>query len=145
MINKAIIVGRLGREPEMRYTANGKAVCNFSVATDSGFGDNKQTEWFNVVVWEKTAEACAQYLDKGSLVYVEGRMQTRSWDKDGEKKYRTELIGERVQFLDSKSDRTERASSSQSDDDIDPDNLPFHHDPAQDTFVGNDIDGSRAH
>ena len=128
MINKAIIVGRLGREPEMRYTANGNAVTNFTVATDPGFGDKKETEWFSVVTWNKTAEACAQYLDKGSLVYVEGRMQTRSWDKDGTKQYKTELVAERVQFLDTKGARDDvrgAAIGKDTEGDIDPDSLPF--------------------
>lgn len=128
MINKAIIVGRLGREPELRYTANGNAVTNFTVATDSGFGDKKETEWFTVVTWNKTAEACAQFLDKGSLVYVEGRMQTRSWDKDGTKQYKTELVAERVQFLDSKKQTEDvrgYAIGKDTEGDIDPDQLPF--------------------
>lgn len=112
----------------MRYTANGNAVTNFTVATDSGFGDKKETEWFSVVAWNKTAEACAQYLDKGSLVYVEGRMQTRSWDSNGEKKYRTELVAERVQFLDSKNARPgggAHDTPQYESGDIDPDELPF--------------------
>lgn len=125
MINKAIIVGRLGRDPEMQYTPNGNAVTKFSVATDSGFGDKKKTEWFNVVTWEKTAEACAQYIVKGSLVYVEGRMETRTWDnKEGVKQYRTELVAERVQFLDPKGERAVR-DAAPVEGDIDPDELPF--------------------
>jgi len=128
VINKAIIVGRLGREVEMRYTANGNAVSNFTVATDHGYGEKRETEWFTVVAWNKTAEACAQYLAKGSLVYFEGRMQTRSWDKDGEKKYKTELIADEVKFLDSKGDRPRAfgaAVGGGADGDIDPENLPF--------------------
>lgn len=111
----------------MRYTANGKAVTTFSVAAGSGFGDNKYTEWFNVVTWEKTAEACAQYLFKGSLAYVEGRLQTRSWDKDdGTKAYRTELIAERVQFLSRAGDRLDTTTrDAVPAGDIDPDDLPF--------------------
>ena len=97
----------LEKEPELRYTANGKAVVNFSVASDSGYGENKNTEWFSVVAWDKAAEACAKYLDKGSLVYVEGRLQTRSWDKDGTKQYRTELVAQEVKFLDSKTMKSE--------------------------------------
>lgn len=123
-----MVIGRLGRDPEMRYTANGSAVTNFSVAADSGFGDKKKTEWFNVTAWEKTAEACAQYLNKGSLVYVEGRMQTRSWEQDGTKKYKTELVAERVQFLDTKGSRDDvrgAAIGKDAEGDIDPDDLPF--------------------
>ena len=127
MINRWIIVGRLGQAPEMRYTASGKAVTNLSVATDIGFGDNKRTEWVRVTAWDKSAEACAQYLGKGSLVYVEGRAETRKWDdKDGVTRYSTELQAERVQFLDSKGERQPVAAGEA---DIDPDDLPFHHSP----------------
>lgn len=128
MLNIQIVVGRLGGDPEMRYTANGKATTSFSVAADAGFGDSKRTEWFRVVTWDKTAEACAQYLAKGSLVAIVGRTETRSWDgSDGVKKYRTELIAERVQFLDSKGDRAAAGGSvgADSDGDIDPSELPF--------------------
>lgn len=123
-----MVIGRLGKDPELQYLASGAAVTKFSVAADSGFGDKKKTEWFNVVAWEKTAEACAQYLAKGSLVYVEGRQQTNSWESNGEKKYRTELIAERVQFLDSKKqpeDVRGYAIGKDADGDINPDELPF--------------------
>ena len=91
-LNKVFIMGHLGADPELKYTANDKAVCNFNVATSYGSGDNKKTEWFKVVVWEKTAEYIKEYCRKGSLVFVEGRLQTRSWGKDGDAQYITEVI-----------------------------------------------------
>ena len=102
MFQQVTILGRLGKDPEVKTTSGGKSVATFSVATDSGYGDNKKTEWHNVVAWEKTADAVGQYLSKGSLVFIVGRIQTRSWDKDGETRYRTEVVAEKVQFLDKK-------------------------------------------
>ena len=104
MLNKAMVIGHLGADPEMRYTANGNAVTTFSVATSRTFTQNEQrkeeTEWFRVVTWNKLAEVCSQYLSKGRLVYVEGRMSTRSWEgQDGAKRYTTELIAQEVKFL----------------------------------------------
>ena len=104
MLNKAMVIGHLGADPEMRYTANGNAVTTFSVASSQSFtreGERKEaTEWFRVVTWNKLAESCSQYLAKGRLVYVEGRLQTRSWDgQDGQKRYTTELIAQEVKFL----------------------------------------------
>lgn len=105
-VNKVIIVGRLGADPEIRYTQGGAAVTNFSLATSETWNDkdgNRQekTEWHKVVVWGKSAENCAQYLAKGRQAYVEGRLQTRAWDdKDGNKRYTTEIIANTVQFLD---------------------------------------------
>jgi len=100
-----IIQGNLGKDVEQRYTPAGKAVCNFPVAVDEGFGDKKSTTWFNVTAWEKTAEACAKFLSKGSKVLVSGRIQTREYeDRDGVKKYGWDLVAHRVEFLDSKPD-----------------------------------------
>jgi single-strand DNA-binding protein len=97
-VNKVILVGRLGKDPEVRYTQGGKAVANFSIATDESYKDNdgekqKKTEWHNIVVWGNSVEAFVQkYLHKGDMVYIEGKLQTRSWDdKDGNKKYTTEI------------------------------------------------------
>lgn len=105
-VNKVILIGNLGRDPEIRYLPSGQTVANFSVATTERFkgrdGQMKdQTEWHNVVVYGKQGELCGQYLKKGRQVYVEGRLTTRSWDaKDGSgKKYRTEVVALRVQFL----------------------------------------------
>lgn len=107
MLNKVQIIGRLGKDPELKYTQTGMPVCRFSVATDEGYTDNdgnkvQKTEWHNIVTFQRAAENCAKYLTKGSLVYVEGSLQTRKWDKDGQTHYTTEIKGQRVQFLDRK-------------------------------------------
>ena len=101
MLNKVMIIGRLGRDPEVRYTQSGKAVANFSVATDHGPRDNKKTEWHRIVVWDKLAELCGRYLAKGRQVYVEGRLQTRDWEKEGVKRSSTEIVANQVTFLGS--------------------------------------------
>ena len=104
-INKVILVGNLGRDPELRYTQSGKAVASFSLATTDRFSNREgerqeRTEWHRITVWDKTAENCAQYLSKGRSVYVEGRLQTREWeDKEGQKRRTTEVIAQTVQFL----------------------------------------------
>ncbi|MFZ9595635.1 MAG: single-stranded DNA-binding protein [Bdellovibrionia bacterium] len=104
-VNKVILVGRLGQNPEVRYTPSGAAVGNFSVATNESWMDKsgqkqERTEWHRVVVWGKTAENCSQFLSKGRQVYVEGRLQTRQWqDKDNQTKYTTEVVAQTVQFL----------------------------------------------
>ncbi|MSQ31342.1 MAG: single-stranded DNA-binding protein [Dehalococcoidia bacterium] len=140
MLNKCMIIGNLGADPEMRYTANGRAVTTFNVATSRTFNApdgqrREETEWFTVVTWERLAETCAQYLQKGRQVYVEGRMQTRSWDDQatGQKRYRTELIAQEVKFLGSPRDGGREgggfapgmAVGPDTDGDIDPDELPF--------------------
>ncbi len=106
-LNKVILIGRLGRDPELKYAQSGTAIANFSVATSESVrrGDSweEKTEWHNVVVFSSTAEHCSKYLKKGSLVYVEGRLQTRSYqDRDGNDRYRTEIIAQSVKFLDSR-------------------------------------------
>lgn len=104
-VNKVILVGRLGQNPEVRYTPSGAAVANFSVATNESWTDKsgqkqERTEWHKVVVWGKLAELCAQYLAKGRQCYLEGRLQTRQWqDKDNQTKYTTEIQAQTVQFL----------------------------------------------
>ena len=108
MINKATIVGRLGQDPETRFTQGGTAVCNFSVATDERWKDasgeqKEHTEWHRIVVWGKLAENCQKYLTKGRQVYVEGKIKTREWeDRDGNKRHTTEIIASEVKFLGSK-------------------------------------------
>lgn len=98
-----VIMGRLGKEPEMKYTASGTAVTTFSVAVGSKYKDVEETEWFNVVLWDKVAETAAQYLTKGREVLIQGSLKTRSWaGQDGVKQYRTELIGRTVQFVGNK-------------------------------------------
>ena len=104
-INKAILIGNLGRDPELRYTQNGQAVVNFSLATSENWTDKsgervEKTEWHRIVAWGKTGELCAQYLSKGRTVYIEGRIQTRDWeDKEGVKRQTTEINANTVQFL----------------------------------------------
>ena len=105
-INKAILIGRLGSDPEVRYTPNGVAVANFNIATseewkDKDSGEKKErTEWHRIVAWSKLGEICGEYLSKGRQVYIEGRIQTRSWeDRDGNKRYTTEIVATDVQFL----------------------------------------------
>lgn len=98
-LNKVFLLGNLTRDPELRQTANGASVCNFSIAVNEGFGDKKKVNFFNVQAWQKTAEACAKYLSKGRPVLVEGRLQNRSYEKDGQKRTITEIVAENVQFL----------------------------------------------
>ncbi len=106
-VNKVIILGRLGQDPELKYTPTGAAVCNFSLATSENWTDKsgqkqERTEWHRVVVWGKLAELCNQYLTKGRQAYLEGRLQTRSWeDKNGQKRYTTEINATTVQFIGS--------------------------------------------
>jgi single-strand DNA-binding protein len=105
VVNKVIIVGNLGKDPEVRFTPNGQAVAKFPVATTEKWTDQQgqrqeRTEWHNIVVWGKQAENCGQYLSKGRQVYVEGRIQTRNYDdKDGNKRYITEIVARDVRFL----------------------------------------------
>lgn len=108
MINKAILVGRLGKDPEIRYTPDGAMVTSFSIATDEVWKDKngekvQKTEWHRIVTFRKLAEICGKYLAKGKLIFIEGRIQTRSWDdKEGKKHYTTEIIAINMQMLDSK-------------------------------------------
>jgi len=104
-VNRAILVGRLGRDPETRYTSGGQAVCNFTLATDETYRDRagerqKRTEWHRIVAWGKLAEICQQYLKKGSLVFVEGRIQSRQWDdRDGNKRTTVEIVASGMRML----------------------------------------------
>lgn len=104
-VNKVILVGRLGADPDMRYTPSGQGVCEMRLATSESWNDKngqrqERTEWHRIVVWGKRAEICSKYLAKGRQVYIEGRIQTRSYDdKDGNKRYITEIIANDVQFL----------------------------------------------
>ena len=107
-LNKVMIIGRLGKDPEMRYTANGNPVTTFSVAAGRQWRDasgeiREETEWFNVVTWNKLAEICNEHLRKASRVYIEGRLQTRQWqDQDGQMRFRTEVIASDMIMLDSR-------------------------------------------
>ena len=107
-INKVILIGNLGRDPETRYTQSGSPVANFSVATSESWNDRQtnerqeRTEWHNVVCFARLAEIAGEYLRKGSKVYIEGRLSTSSWEKDGQTHYRTEIIAREMQMLDSR-------------------------------------------
>jgi single-strand DNA-binding protein len=144
-VNKAIIVGNLGKDPEVHYMPNGEAVCNFSVATTETWKDKsgakqEKTEWLNIVMYRKLAEIAGKYLKKGASVYLEGRIQTRSWEKDGVTRYSTEIIADQMQMLGGRgsssdavhdtrtSANTEQAPAKQdagSFDDFIDDPLPF--------------------
>lgn len=101
-VNKVILVGNLGKDPEVRYTPGGQAVANFTIATNENWTDKQgqkqeRTEWHRIVVWGKTAELCGEYLTKGRQVYIEGRLQTREWqNKEGQKQYTTEVVANPV-------------------------------------------------
>ena len=99
MINKAILVGRLGKDPEKRTTPNGKVVCRFTMATDTGFGEKRTTDWHSIVCFDRQAEFVSNYLKKGALVYVEGRISYNSYEKDGQKRTFTEIVANTVQSL----------------------------------------------
>lgn len=103
-VNKVILVGNLGADPELKYTPSNRALCNLRIATTDVFKDKagqrqERTEWHRVTVWGDQAENCSKYLSKGRPVYVEGRLQTRSYDKDGQKHYATDVVADRVVFL----------------------------------------------
>ncbi len=117
-VNKAIIIGRLGRDPEVRYTPDGTAVANFSIATseewkDKNTGEKRErTEWHRIVAFRRLGEICGEYLSKGRQVYIEGRIQTRDWeDKDGNKRYTTEIVASQMQMLGSRDDSGDSRSS----------------------------------
>jgi single-strand DNA-binding protein len=126
MVNKVILVGNLGKDPEVKYTAGGQAVANFSVATSRSWTDKQsgqkkeETEWHNIEVWGKQAELCGQYLSKGRQVFIEGRLKTDKWQdkQSGQDRYRVKVVAESVRFL-SGGDRTRGAGAgrSQSNDD----------------------------
>lgn len=110
-VNKVILVGRLGKDPEIRSTPGGTSVARFTIATDERFTDRngekqERTEWHNIVAWSKLAEICGQYLKKGKLVYIEGSIRTDSWDdkESGQKRYKTEIIANTMQMLDRRGD-----------------------------------------
>lgn len=110
-VNKVILVGRLGKDPETRYTPSGQGVCNFSLATDETFKDRngerqKRTEWHRIVLWGKLAEISQQYLKKGMLVYIEGRIQSRTWDDKttGQKRYATDIVANVMRMLTSRAE-----------------------------------------
>lgn len=131
-LNKCMIIGNVGKDPELRFTPEGTAVCGFNVAVNSFFttadGEKKQdTEWFTVVAWAKLAETCNQFVTKGMSIYVEGRLKTRSWeDKEtGVKRYRTELIAYQVQFLSKVDKPAVQDFDDQPPEEVEPEDLPF--------------------
>jgi len=141
-INKVILVGNLGQDPEIKYTAGGAAVTTLSIATsdswkdkDSGM-DQERTEWHRVVLWRRLAEIAGEYLKKGSKVYIEGQLQTRKWEQEGQTRYTTEVIARDMQFLDSKgsssvssdqkgSEINDQSAADVPDSAIDDDDIPF--------------------
>jgi single-strand DNA-binding protein len=138
-VNKVILLGRLGQDPELKYTPSGAAVCNFSLATSESWSDKnsgqkqEKTEWHKVVVWGKLAELCNQYLAKGRQAFVEGKLQTRSWDdQNGQKKYTTEISATTVQFIGGQA--SAGAGSHQQNNN----SAPSASEPAQDYSVATD-------
>jgi single-strand DNA-binding protein len=127
-LNKVMIIGNLGREPEMRYTPSGRPVTTFSVATSRTWNTSEgekhvETEWFNVVAWSNLAEICKQYLTKGQQVYIEGRLQTRHWeDQDGNKHTSVEVVANEMIIL---SERRETGESSTESESIEEEEYPF--------------------
>ena len=139
-LNKVMLIGNVGKDPEMRYTANGNAVTTFSLACNRSFASpegerREETDWFEVVTWNKLAELCSQFLQKGRQAYVEGRLHTRSWEgQDGQKRYRTEVVAQTVLFLGgAPGGNAARMAEAAYDDSapaaaaahVDPDDLPF--------------------
>ncbi|MFM1910720.1 MAG: Single-stranded DNA-binding protein [Pseudomonadota bacterium] len=148
-VNKVILVGNLGRDPEMRFMPNGEAVCNFSIATTDSWKDKsgqkqERTEWHNIVIYRKLAEIAGEYLKKGRPVYIEGRLQTRKWQtKEGQDRYTTEIIADQMQMLGGR----EGGGASSSYDSMDEDqsrpqqaSRPAQSVPAQQPASGGDFD-----
>jgi single-strand DNA-binding protein len=132
-INRVILIGRLGKDPEIRYTNDSTPVANFSIATTESHkdknGERKETtEWHNIVAWKGLAEICEKYLTKGKLVYIEGKLRTRSWeDKDGNKKYATEIVVDNLTILSGKDGESATTSTKPANASVavDDDDLPF--------------------
>ena len=130
-VNKVIIVGNLGQDPEIKYTAGGAAVTTLSLATSESWkdkdtgSDQEKTEWHRVVLWRRLAEIAGEYLKKGSKVYIEGQLQTRKWEQDGQTRYTTEVVGRDMQFLDSRGGSSADSSSYENaNQDTNSQNLP---------------------
>lgn len=136
-LNKVMLIGNVGKDPEMRYTANGSAVTSFTLAVNRNFqsteGERREeTDWFEIVTWNKLAELCSQFLQKGRQAYVEGRLHTRSWEgQDGQRRYRTEVVAQTVLFLGPGQGGSGAHRMIDSYEDagapagVDPDDLPF--------------------
>jgi len=136
-VNKVILIGNLGRDPEIRYTTNGQAVANFTIATTEKYtnksGERQEdTEWHRIVAWGRLAEICGEYLSKGRMVYIEGSIKTRSWeDKEGNTRYTTEIVARNMQMLGGPGGRSESPSSTD-------DKMPADFDIEDDSFGGDD-------
>lgn len=131
-VNRVILIGNLTKDPEQRFTGSGTAVCNFSLATNEKYKDKsgewqERAEFHNIVAWSKLAEICGKYLKKGKQVYIEGRIQTRSYnDKSGNKKYITEIVADQMQMLGSREAQGEVQGKTQQEEPFNPDeNVPF--------------------
>jgi len=123
MLNKVILVGRLGADPEVRYTQDQQMVVNMKIATDEQWKDKngekvQKTEWHRVVAFGKLAEICGNYMAKGRLVYIEGRLQTRSWEKDGAKQYTTEIVASAMKMLERKTEQANEQGQTNYDEDV---------------------------
>lgn len=135
MINKAILMGRLTKDPELRHTDSGTPVCSFTVAIQNGYGENQKTDFVNCVAWNKSAEFVDKYFTKGRMIIVDGRISTRTWEgQDGKKNYATEVVANQISFGESKknSETSEDEPEEPSEDDefvplenVDADDLPF--------------------
>ena len=122
-LNKLMVIGNLGGDPEVRYTTNARPMASFRVAVNERLGEKERTEWFTVVAWGKLAEVCTQYLSKGSRVYLEGRLQTRNYqDADGRERQRTELVLREMVMLGGGRPRSQQAQQAE---EVDVDELPF--------------------
>ena len=140
-LNKVMLIGRLVRDPEKKVTPSGHTVCSFSIATSRTWKDQsgqkvEKTEFHNIVLWRRLAEIASEYLSKGSLIYLEGRLETRNWEKDGVKHYRTEIIGDVMQMGPKIDDENEEKKVTPTkfsepeipiieEEEIDPKNIPF--------------------
>ena len=134
-LNKVMLIGHVGADPEMQFTASGAAVARFRLAvnrrwggTEGGERGQEETEWFTVVAWNKLAETCNQFVNKGQRVFVEGRLETRSWDgRDGQKRFEVRVVASDVLFLDRQTRPYSEgdAAGHEAGDDIDPEDLPF--------------------
>jgi single-strand DNA-binding protein len=129
-MNKVMLIGNLGKDPEVKYTPAGKAVASLTLATNERYKDKDgnwqdRTEWHNLVLWDRLAEIAGEYLKKGGKVYIEGRLQTRSWEKDGQKKYMTEVVGQELVLLDGRSTENVQPAARPQAQQIEDSDIPF--------------------